>query len=430
MVVTLPTVPLQDEDCYSHGLIKYYNEEQVAQCPDDFFGDPVTIPAGTLYSCVSLADANQQAAELAQSQLQCQPEWKNVEQSAQCDVGYSGSAVTVPAGSFSSTISQSDADQQALAYAESQLVCELIPQTPMPRPCAFLYTSTDHFFVFAAGDRTIYEVGRSGYHVVFASGYDVIDMMEGSDGNYYFTSYTTAPDTGCVYKLTPDGVVTLLASGLGHCKGICEGPDGALYTSPTSYNTSDEKAWRITKSGATSVYATPLTGRCEYIGLSEGKFYVSSQYYAGGSIFVLSGPGSFVEWPLGGDAAGLRNLAISNDGYIYVVAEQNGKVSRVSRATGVLEVIATVPLNHPYGIAFIIEDSNGVLYVVTTLNNPSSRVFKVTKTGVVTLLGTISTESVYGVALGFDGDIFIGGYVAADAVYRVNHITGEITAFA
>ena len=349
---------------------------------------------------------------------------------ARCEVGYDGSEVTVAAGAFTSYVSQEAADTLAQASAESLLVCTLIPQTPIPKPAGFLYTSDDRFFVFATGNNTIYEVGRNGNHEVFASGYEVGTMIEGSDGNYYFTAYTPEPNTGCVYKSTPEGVVTLLASGLGHCMGICEGPDGALYTSPTSYDTSDEKAWRITKAGTASVYATPLTGRCEYIGLSEGRFYVSSQYYAGGSIFVLSGPGSFVEWPLGGDAAGLRNLAISNDGYIYVVAEQTGKVSRVSRATGVLEVLATVPITHPYGIAFIIEDSNGVLYVVTTLGNPSSRVFKVTKTGVVTLLGTISTESVYGVALGFDGDIFIGGYNAANVVYRVNHTTGAITAFA
>lgn len=441
MVVTLPTVPLQDEDCYSHGLIKYYNEEQVAQCPDDFFGDPVTIPAGTLYSCVSLADANQQAAELAQSQLQCQPEWKNVEQSAQCDVGYSGSAVTVPAGSFSSTISQSDADQQALAYAESQLVCELIPQTPIRWPSLFLYTSDGRMFVFGYGlvesveVGQLHEVGETGLHKIVLSGYEVATIIEATDGNYYFTTRS-----GTIEKLTPTLVHTTLATGLVTSFGLCQGPDGALYTSPQSGGgTSDQNIWRVTLAGEKSVYLNNPGPSNEFryqdhpviLSASDSKLYFTNYQYANSSIYSINGPGSATKsTPQGAARGNAMSFFESSDGLFYSASFMSGQVFSISKALTYSE-IATIPVNTPYGTVYLYEGKNGILYV-TTNNNPTARLFSVTKAGVVTLLHTWTNEGAYdifGGVVGFDDDLFFGG-CSANKVWRYNTATGVMTAFA
>lgn len=112
-VSILPPAPLRDEDCFSRCLVKYYNEEQTAQCPDGFLGDPVTIPAGTLYSCVSLEDANQQASALAEGQLNCtQVVWQSSEITLHCD------PIVVPNGSGEFSFTSQALTAELIGFSE------------------------------------------------------------------------------------------------------------------------------------------------------------------------------------------------------------------------------------------------------------------------------------------------------------------------
>lgn len=118
----------------------YFNEEQsfTATCDSSLEGDPVTvtIPAGTVGSNISVADANQKAMTQAQTQAEAQivceeptvTYWNaEVTRTAECDREEGapppeGSPVTVTihANTVSSTVSQADADQQAAILAMSQ----------------------------------------------------------------------------------------------------------------------------------------------------------------------------------------------------------------------------------------------------------------------------------------------------------------------
>jgi len=114
----------------------YYNTTQQASatCPDGSNPITVTIPAGSVSSSVSVAAANQlalnQAQAQANAQLVCVPgqqTWFNTVQvfTAQCTSTEEGAptpdgtpvTVTIPAGTLSSTVSQADANAQALALA-------------------------------------------------------------------------------------------------------------------------------------------------------------------------------------------------------------------------------------------------------------------------------------------------------------------------
>ena len=126
----------------------FFNEAQTftAICPAGQAGSPVTvtIPAGQVGSSLSVADANATALSMATSQAQAglscsasQLSFLNIAQTytASCP-GASGTTpaatgnsvtVTIPAGQFSSSVSQAAADAAALAaataQANSQLVC-------------------------------------------------------------------------------------------------------------------------------------------------------------------------------------------------------------------------------------------------------------------------------------------------------------------
>jgi hypothetical protein len=119
----------------------YVNVAQTAtaNCPNGQTGQSVTytVPAGTVVSLISVADANARAASLALqtagSQLVCTtpaPSWKNATQTytAQCGANGTGTPVTVTiqAGTVTSLISQQDADAQALAQAQAQAQSQLV----------------------------------------------------------------------------------------------------------------------------------------------------------------------------------------------------------------------------------------------------------------------------------------------------------------
>lgn len=117
----------------------FYNEAQTATaaCQDGSHPVSVTIPAGAVTSTISVADANQKAKSQAQSQANAQlncpsppaQTFKNTEQKFTANCASDGShpppdgapvTVIVPAGTFTSDISQADADNQALAQAQFQ----------------------------------------------------------------------------------------------------------------------------------------------------------------------------------------------------------------------------------------------------------------------------------------------------------------------
>ena len=97
--------------------------EEGAPAPD---GQPktVVIPAGK-WTAASKQEANalalQDAQQQAEAELSCT--WWNREQTASCPTGQTGDPVTISAHSYSSAVSQADADSQAAVAARNGLTC-------------------------------------------------------------------------------------------------------------------------------------------------------------------------------------------------------------------------------------------------------------------------------------------------------------------
>lgn len=117
----------------------FFNDAQqaTAVCQGNESGNPVTVtvPEGTVASLISKADANQKAIEQARTQaraqLDCQPAntvyWNTAQSAtAACETTDADAPLpegnpvtaTVPADTYSSTVSQADADSQALDAAQ------------------------------------------------------------------------------------------------------------------------------------------------------------------------------------------------------------------------------------------------------------------------------------------------------------------------
>lgn len=109
---------------------EYISAELTLSCGAGSVTTPIVVPAGAFSSLESQEVADRKALQFAQLMRKTDPcEWLNAEQTVtvDCVVGSGSSTVTIPAGSVSSAVSQADADAQALAEATTQaqetLVC-------------------------------------------------------------------------------------------------------------------------------------------------------------------------------------------------------------------------------------------------------------------------------------------------------------------
>lgn len=114
------------------GNCHWTNDEINLPCQGGQFGGPIIIAAGTFTSYISKADANAQALAAAQDLAAITCHWENTEQIVFCPEGETGGPFTVPAGTYSSFISQADADAQALADAQAQADAGCVGCTNFP----------------------------------------------------------------------------------------------------------------------------------------------------------------------------------------------------------------------------------------------------------------------------------------------------------
>lgn len=116
----------QNAHCGNASPIVYYSEEITQRCAADAANSEfvITIPAGTYTSNISQDFANILAEEAAFAIIFDQCYWLNTEFTLECPEGTTGDAVTIPAGTYMSKFSQEDADNQAGVAASEALECE------------------------------------------------------------------------------------------------------------------------------------------------------------------------------------------------------------------------------------------------------------------------------------------------------------------
>lgn len=169
------------------------------------------------------------------------------------------------------------------------------------------------------GEGIVFKISRLGEFTVLANfgengtsgGWRNSGLVEGSDSNFYGILPRGGPsDAGSVYKVTPEGVLSILSSfeltnGQLPVGELVEGPDGALYGCTTDDEIDDSSfggtVFRIPKTGGIStVYffdythgSYPLAGLTKgrdgylYGTASEGGVTSTGEWAGGGQIFRI-----------------------------------------------------------------------------------------------------------------------------------------------
>jgi uncharacterized repeat protein (TIGR03803 family) len=273
-------------------------------------------------------------------------------------------------------------------------------------------------------------------------------LIQGSDGNLYgTTSAGGSSGQGTIFKVTPDGTLTVLYSfsssadgGYAPYSALIQGSDGNLYgTTADGGANGGGTVFKITLAGAlTVVYSFSLSGTdglaplAGLIQASDGNFYGTTQEGGtnnAGTVFKVTPAGvetllhSFGGTGTGDGFAPQAALIQGTDGNFYGTtsdggAHNFGTVFKVTPA-GVESVLYSFGAsgnsdgNEPE--AALIQGSDGNFYGTTRVGgaNGAGTVFKITPAGVETVIysfpainGTNSADPESGLFQGSDGNFY------------------------
>lgn len=262
-------------------------------------------------------------------------------------------------------------------------------------------------------------------------------VIQGTDGNFYGTTFSGGSSFGTVFKLTSQGSLSALYNfcSLANCAdgslpnaGLVQGTDGAFYGTTASLTT----VFKITSDGKLTTLHTSSgpptdgTGYGPLIQASDGNFYgtaalggSSGASGKGGTVFKVSSGGTFAtiynfcsQTNCSDGSIPPSGVVEASDGNFYGVTAQGGanNVGSVFRVTsaGQLTTLYSFAGNGTFNPRSpLIQASDGNLYGTTASGGPHNQgsVFRITLQGVLTTLHNFSYV---------DGAVPYGGLVEAN----------------
>jgi uncharacterized repeat protein (TIGR03803 family) len=302
-------------------------------------------------------------------------------------------------------------------------------------------------------------------------------LIQASDGNFYgttvyggvFTNNGDSDGLGTVFRLTPDGVLSVAASfdgtnGMYPAGGLVQGPDGSFYGATSDGGPGYPNSlhlgtlFRLSPDGALATLVRfngdngqePLGdlvfGRDGHLyGVTEygGSDFIDPYYYPGfGTVFRLSTNGDFttlVSFAWDGRATNGLNpsgaLILRPDGDFYGVTPSGGPggygtVYRMSPSGG-LTTIASVfrGTNAWWPVGRLLEATDGNLYGVAGGGTVDSAVFRVTPAGVLSSTALLTYADgdtpIGGLVEGWDGCLYGAAYAGGSSYGTVFRMTPE-----
>ena len=202
---------------------------------------------------------------------------------------------------------------------------------------------------------------------------------------------------GSVFEITPAGVETTFAAGLGLPHGLAFDGSGNLYAADAGGS-----IFEFTPAGVKTTFATGVIG---VIGLafdSSGNLYAANSNFNSNSILEFTPAG--VQTTFASGLNGPYGLAFDRSGNLY--ESDTGSNSILKFTPAGVETVFASGLNVPYGLAF---DGGGNLYAAD-----ADSVLKFTPAGVRTTFTTGSGGLIGPAGLAFDpnGNLYVSDVVS------------------
>ena len=292
--------------------------------------------------------------------------------------------------------------------------------------------------------------------------------VRASDGNFYGTTYSGGDfGFGTVFRMTPEGLVTVLHSfnstdGSLPYAPLVQGSDGSLYGSTnqggpaglgTIFKISTQGSFThlhaIAGPDASSCYPEGLYPAAPLVEGSDGLFYgtLSSGQNCGGKhfIFRVSTAGAFEILPIGASGGGsFSGLTRATDGQLYGTtygseASSFGELFRITEGGDYEQLHAFTYLEGYFPLGELIQASDGLFYGPGYAGGAGAggAVFSfdpatLTHTTLhsFTATGAAGVGPFAGLVEGSDGGLYgttrAGGGLGGGAVFRFRRLTGAV----
>jgi sugar lactone lactonase YvrE len=239
--------------------------------------------------------------------------------------------------------------------------------TGLHSPCGLVFDAAGNLYVANVNSGTINKITPDGTVSVFASG-GGLDFPYALAIDVSGSIYASNLGNNTVSRIGPDGSVSLFASGFNRAHGLTFGPDGALYAS----NYEDATVLRIDATGTTSLFASGqgMSNPVGIVSVGNDLFVANSR---NDSIIKLSidGIGTPVvgggglSFPVGLTADSLGNLYAANfNGYNFSRITPDGAISTLAYADGGPCAMAFAPSSVGPPVVVVPEPNSAILAVV------------------------------------------------------------------
>ncbi len=312
-------------------------------------------------------------------------------------------------------------------------------------------------FAFPLHATPVFEPVKS---FVLGSNYSSSKLLEASDGNFYgMIGGTVSSDSGQIYKLTPEGVITTIiefdgTNGSNPLSELIEASDGNFYgtTHGGTHSSDYGTVFKLTPDGTltTLVHFNWSNGALPFAGLieaSDGNFYGTTQFGGfndNGTVFKVSPDGNMTtlvhfDWINGGRP--VAGLIEASDGNLYGTTAGGGNsffgYGTAFRLTPDGTLTTLVHFDGSNGVhpqAELIEASDGNFYGTTNQGGGGDgTIFRLTKNGTLTTLvnfnksnGTYPNELFQASDGNLYGTTYYGGASDSGTVFQMT-LDGMLT---
>lgn len=174
----------------------------------------------------------------------------------------------------------------------------------------------------------------------------IADGIYVDDDGIIYTGAGGLVNQTTIGRVTPDGQVTAVASGMRGSIDIEKADNGLFYV--TNYDDNTVKTYDSSTETVTTV-VTGLDGPAGITKDTAGNFYVTNwgawPNYSGHEVHKIS-PDHTVEVLVSSDEFyRLQGIAMDDNGWLYISNSQNGRVFKVDPETGAFETFASIGTN-------------------------------------------------------------------------------------
>ncbi len=185
-------------------------------------------------------------------------------------------------------------------------------------------------------------------------------LIMDSDGNLFGSQFNQSGGSA-VYKITPDGTVSVFSDGFSAANGLDFDHDGNLYVVDYTSNIANHQIYKLNSFGEKTPYGPTIAGASGILFDPLSDTLYVTEYTNGDKILKLAPDGGLVTYCEDDRLNGPVGMAFDDNNILYVANFTDGDIYKITHGGDSLTLIADLPNVSYWGVGFLAYAS-GYLY--------------------------------------------------------------------